>query len=212
MRQLLQPYIAPKPWLPFGINLILGQAADRRAFAADDMFLPDYVHRMFGSTKLNDSTLLVKSERRIPETAGLNPDSPAPAPLYEQPFLLMCFVAGIGFLCLFFPKAERIFDGFFWFTLGMAGLIIFLLWFATDHSATKLNWNILWALPTHLAFFWQKRGVKTWVEKYFLVAGILAALAVLLWAFIPQEMPMAALPFAVLVAVKGLGRKRIVSQ
>jgi amino acid transporter len=104
------------------------------------------------------------------------------------------------------PRTEYIFDTIFWFALGVAGLIIALLWFATDHSSTKTNLNILWALPTHLLYFW-RRNRSEWVENYFTGAALLAALTLLFWAFIPQEMPVAAIPIAALVVVKGMWRR-----
>ncbi|MBK8555144.1 MAG: DUF4105 domain-containing protein [Lewinellaceae bacterium] len=205
MRQLLMPYLDHSRWMRFGINLILGQAADRRAAPADYMFLPDYLHDMFKTTKLDKKNMLVASERNIPDPNPLPP--PASTGFWGNPLWIMCVVALLGILSMWDAKAERIFDGVFWFVLGLAGVIIFLLWFATDHSATKLNWNILWALPSHLLFFWRKRGVTYWVESYFAATGLLALGLLALWTFIPQEMPLEAIPIVLLVFVKGLRRR-----
>ncbi len=204
MRQLLQPYIEDKPWLDFGIDLVLGLPADRCASASDFMFLPDYVHDLFAKAKVGDNTMLVKSERNIPETAP--PSTPfQPSPL-ERPLWITGFVAIIGLLSMANPRTERIFDTFFWFLLGVAGLVIALLWFATDHSATKNNLNILWAWPTHLFFFWRNRRTSS-VENYFTVAAVAAALLLIFWVWMPQEMPTPALPLVALIVVKGLWRR-----
>jgi hypothetical protein len=80
-----------------------------------------------------------------------------------------------------------------------------LLWFATDHSATKNNLNILWAWPTHLLFFWRNRRASA--ENYFTAAALCAALVLIFWKWMPQEMPVAAIPLAGLVMVKGLWRR-----
>ncbi|MBK7937439.1 MAG: DUF4105 domain-containing protein [Lewinellaceae bacterium] len=204
MRQLLHPYLEKMPWTRFGIDILLGYPADRKARPEDFMFLPDHMHHMFATTKIDDKTPLVKSERRIPER-------PFPAPRFKagffgNPLLVMCLVAIIGLLSMGNPRTEHIFDMIFWFVLGVAGLLITLLWFATDHSATKTNLNILWALPTHLLVFWRTRRTE-WLENYFTGAGILAALVLIFWKFIPQDMPVAAMPIAGLVVVKGLWRR-----
>jgi hypothetical protein len=126
--------------------------------------------------------------------------------LFGNPLWMMILVAVIGLLSMANPRAARIFDTFFWLTLGLAGLLMAFLWFATDHAATKTNWNLLWALPTHLLFFWRDRRSE-WVDNYFAGAAMTAALALLLWKFLPQEMPLEALPIAGLVVVKGLWQR-----
>lgn len=204
MRQLLRPYLVRQPWTGFGIDLVLGTPADRRASPEDFMFLPDGVHDMFAAAKLPNGNALVSDER-------LTPPRPFPVPewkpgFFERPLLVTCFVALLGLLSMANPRTEHIFDTIFWFVLGVAGLIMALLWFATDHSATKGNFNLMWALPTHLLVFWRLKG-REWVRNYFMVSAIFAALCLIFWKFWPQEMPTAALPLAGLVVVKGLWRQ-----
>ncbi|MEZ4892360.1 MAG: DUF4105 domain-containing protein [Saprospiraceae bacterium] len=204
MRQLLKPYLAEKPWLDFGIDLVLGLPADKKATADDYMFLPDYVRDIMGKAKLADGKSLVKGTRNIPEHAyPENPVSPTP---FDRPLWVMSFFALIGLLSMANPRTERIFDIIFWFLLGIAGLVIFLLWFATDHSATKNNLNILWALPTHLFFFYRIRR-NEWTEIYFLGVGYLAAALLVCWVWLPQALPVAAIPIIFLIVVKSLWRR-----
>jgi hypothetical protein len=115
----------------------------------------------------------------------------------------MCLVAAIGIGTKFNEKAGRIFDTVFWLVLGIAGLVITLLWFFTDHSATKNNLNIFWALPTHL-FFFNRRNRTATVDLYFMVTGIIAALLLFCWTFLPQALPLPALPLLVLILVKAV--------
>jgi hypothetical protein len=205
MRQLLNPYMASQPWTHFGMNLGLGYAADRRALANDFMFLPDFMYDMFAGARINGSAPLVVGERHIPEMSFPKPEfKPG---FFGRPLWVMLLVAIIGVAVMFNRRAERIFDGIFWFALGAAGLVIALLWFATDHSATKTNFNLLWALPTHLLVFWRSHK-SGWIRQYFIVAGALALLTLIFWKIIPQEMPIAAMPLAALVAVKGLWKYR----
>lgn len=204
MRQLLQPYVEEKPWLDFGIDLVLGLPADKRATTADYMFLPDYLHHLFAKAKTGEGEVLVLSERNIPETPMTKaPFSPSPL---ERPLLITSFVAIIGLLSMANARAERMFDTIFWFVLGLSGLIIALLWFATDHSATKNNLNILWAWPTHLLFFWRTRQTVA-VENYFSLTAISASLLLIFWYWLPQEMPTPALPLVALIVAKSLWKR-----
>ncbi|MEQ1744931.1 MAG: DUF4105 domain-containing protein [Saprospiraceae bacterium] len=205
MRHLLRPSLADMPWTQFGIDLAIGQPADRTALAQDYMFLPDYVHDLFATAKINDSTALVASETIIPP-APL-PARPAYQPgFFGNPLWVMCLVALIGLLSMANRRAERIFDVIFWFVLGLAGLVLLLLWVATDHSTTKMNWHLMWAMPTHLLFFWRFRRTEL-TENYFMATGALALLLLLFWGFIPQDLPEAALPIVVLVVLKAFFRQ-----
>jgi hypothetical protein len=204
MRQLLKPYLKNYPWTDFGIDLILGLAADRKARAEDYMFLPDHLHDLIGATQLDGKTPLVLSEHNIPENKIAQP---AFTPGFlDHPLWVMCFIALLGLLSMANPRTERIFDLVFWLVLGLAGLVIALLWFATEHTATKTNLNLFWALPTHLLFFW-RRNKSEFVENYFTGTAILAALMLIFWAWIPQALPVAAVPVVVLVVVKGIWRR-----
>lgn len=205
MRQLLFPYMSDKPWTLFGMNLALGYAADRHALAKDFMFLPDFMYEMFAGARINGSAPLVVGERHVPEMSFPKPEfKPG---FFGRPLWVMSLVALIGLASMFNRRTERIFDTLFWFVLGAAGLVLALLWFATDHSATKTNFNLLWALPTHLLVFWRSHKAG-WIRQYFIVAGALALLTLVFWYIIPQEMPVAAMPLAALVAVKGLWKYR----
>lgn len=205
MRQLLHQYLTDKPWTQFGIDLLIGLPADRVARTEDYMFLPDYMHDLFATAHVNDSTLLVQSERAIPNRSL--PPQPAFRPgFFDSPLMVMCLVALLGLLSMANPRTEHIFDTIFWFVLGIAGLLMVLFWVATDHGATKSNFNLLWALPTHLFFFW-RRTRSEWVENYYMGVGSIAALTMIFWFFLPQELPVAALPLAGLVVVKSLWRR-----
>ena len=203
MRQLLHTYLTEKPWTRFGIDLVLGIPADRRALAEEFMFLPDYMRDMFAHTRMYDGRPLVSETRRIP-------DGPANLPIYRpgfygRPMCVMLSVALVGLLSLAHPRASRIFDGVFWFVLGLAGLLMFSLWFFTDHQPTRLNLNLLWALPTHLFMFWRKPQV-VWVENYYVACAVLGGIFLLLWPLWPQQLPPEAIPLAGLVVVKSFWR------
>ncbi len=206
MRRLLHPYLEGHPWTRLGIDLVLGQPADRVALGRDFMFLPDYLHDAFARATVGDSAALVLEERYpIGPYAALQRADAANGS-WSHPLWVMCLVAAIGLASLFSRRAEIAFDVLFWFALGLAGLILFLLWFATDHGATKYNWNLLWAMPTHLLFFWRTKRTEL-TETYFTVVGAIALVTLILWGVIPQDLPETALPVVVLAAVKGLMRR-----
>lgn len=204
MRQLLRPYLVQHPWTQFGIDLVLGMPTDKVARADDYMFLPDGVHRVFENTRLPEGQPLVEKERTQPQP-------PFPLKVWQpgildRPFWVVSAICILGLLSMLHARLERVFDFCFWLALGVAGLIIALLWFATDHVATKMNLNILWALPTHLLFFTFRRRTE-WVENYFTAVAALSLLTLVFWNFLPQEMPLEGIPIAMLTVVKGFWRR-----
>ncbi len=204
MRDLLHPYLEAHPWTRFGIDLALGQPADRVALGRDFMFLPDYLHHAFARATIADTLPLVTEERAISVWSASEPSKAADR--WTSPLWMMCLVAVVGVASMFSRRVEVVFDVVFWFALGLAGLLLFLLWFATDHTTTKNNWNLLWALPTHLLFFWRTKRTEL-TETYFTVVGAVALVTLVVWGFLPQDMPEEALPIVILVALKGLLRR-----
>ena len=85
--------------------------------------------------------------------------------------------------------SERLFLGFFAFL----GVILLVMWFLTDHTTTKWNFNILWANPLLFALaFARVNAVKSWVKKYVFVQMAFSAyvlLAVLIPAIGIQTFP-----------------------
>jgi hypothetical protein len=207
MRQLLRPYVLDKPWVSFGFDLVLGIPTDRKATVEAAMFLPDYLHNALAGARLADGQSAVQAEFCSPIFEEKKSEKSWLEAL-TAPFAVMCGVAVLGLLSMWWPRAERIFDALFWFVLGVAGLIIAFLWLGTDHGATQSNLNLLWAWPTHLLFFWRPRRNNALTENYFATTSIVAGLLLAAWVFLPQELPYAALPIVILILVKGLVRLR----
>lgn len=63
------------------------------------------------------------------------------------------------------------------FIVGLGGMLALLLWVATDHQATKPNWDVLWLFPLN-AFIWPflKNQAKLWQLYYF--KGLLLLLVI----------------------------------
>lgn len=203
LRKLLDLYIKDaQPWSDFGIDIVLGLPADKKATPENSMFLPDPLHDIVATTKTPDGSPLVLSEKNIPQ-ASFPEKEKSKIDWLTHPLSVMWFVFVLGMLSIWSPGFQLLFDRVFWFSLGVIGLVITFLWFFTDHQATKNNLNIFWALPTHLLFFW-KKAKSSLAEYHTILAAILAALMVVFWKFLPQELPVAAFPIALLVVAKGI--------
>lgn len=95
-------------------------------------------------------------------------------------------------------------DGLMFGGIGGAGLVIVLLWIATDHAATGPNWNLVWAWPTHLiAAVSAARGANgPWKGVYWGATALAALVTLLGWPLWPQSLPGAAAPLALILLAR----------
>jgi len=198
-RQLLGRYLYPNPWAGFGINLVLGLPSDRVATLWEEMYLPDYMFQAFANARHFDGRPLV-SETRIllPQT------NPPKNTAFIQPIWASWLILILGVLSLFWLRLTRIFDKLFFSALGFAGLVLFFLWFISDHSATNSNLNLLWAIPFHVYFIFRAYllfpiGIPRY---YFKVVFILNVILLASWPIFPQTFHSAFFPLILLSAIK----------
>ena len=199
-RDLIDEYVYPLPWADLGIDLALGAVIDRDATEREEQYLPDYMEQAFARATLEGdgpTRPLVKESRIILEF----PEKADPILSLLNPYLIFWLVAVIYGVLTFLDKRKGKItlglDVIFFGVLGLLGFLIVFLWFFTDHTATKWNWNLLWAFPGHLilAIALLKKNKATWIGKYLLAALVLAVLALFIWilgiqSFHPSLVPL----------------------
>ncbi|MBD1397398.1 DUF4105 domain-containing protein [Pontibacter sp. JH31] len=206
-RNIIDLYLPPQPWSDFGIDLALGAPIDRKAEAYEYMFLPDYLSEGFASATIAQSGARVPLVGE-PQVIFQNTPPPASATSLFGPVLVWWLFFGIVLVITFFDfkrkTRSRTFDIFFFLVVGLLGVLLFLLWFATDHQAAANNYNLLWALPTHViaAAFVGMRVLPNWVEKYLLATTLLAGLTLLLWFVWPQQLHAAVFPVVLALGLR----------
>lgn len=208
-RDLIGLYLTNHPWSDLGIDLALGAPCDQVATWRQKMFLPNYLKSNLEQTTLvhgsSEAPLLQKGSYILaprhdlskPQTSGI----------------LWIFWAFFALVALSTPFVKaRYFRGFdipFFALIGLLGIFIALLWFATDHSATKWNYNLLWATPTWILgaiLLIRKAKPNTLFFKIhtFLMIGILV-----FWILIPQNLHPAVIPLTLALMMRSWAwRKR----
>ncbi|MCC5937362.1 MAG: DUF4105 domain-containing protein [Lunatimonas sp.] len=198
-RQLIDEYVYPLPWSDLGIDLALGAVIDREAREHEKLFLPDYLEAAVARADVvgdGPRRSLVKETHVIYDF----PDREIAFSLLN-PYIILwvvaIFIAVITFLGFKRKKLYASIDIVLFGALGILGIVIVYLWFFTEHSQTKMNWNLLWAFPFHLlvAFMLTRRKNPSWLKKYLLFALIIADLGLILWlvgvqSFHPSVLPL----------------------
>lgn len=191
IRQLTDLYLTDQPWGDLGIDICLGLPMDKKASPYEYMFLPDYVLSSFDHATISrggKEEPLVKA--KIPVFLN-TPREPNQAIVHPWVVFGAILLVAIVLSAWDFRRKDVSlwFDGLLFMTTGAIGVLLLLLWTATDHQAAARNMNLLWALPTNLFFlavFRQK--AHSLLRKYFLGVAALSLMLLLGWSFLPQQM------------------------
>lgn len=183
-RELIRLKLNPNTWSNFGIDLALGSVIDRKASPYEHLFLPIYVYEQMKHTTLNGKPI-VNEETVLVDISEQVDDSP----FYLSPAfwlgLLVLLVGYITFKDYNNRERSKWLDFALFFITGIAGVLIAFLWFATDHLATKANFNALWAFAPNLviAFILVKKTIPKWMLTYTIFLTILLGVTCVLWVF-----------------------------
>ena len=199
-RDLIYQYTTYLPWSSFGIDLALGSVIDRQATAKEYMFLPDYVFNAFAKININENGKVKPIVKRTEEIL-LDRGEKIENSSILKPFFVFSLLALIVILLTVKDyknnQRNKTLDTILFVVTGFIGIVVLLLWFATDHSATANNFNILWAFAPNLIFAFIIN--KDRLMSYYYVFTLLALLdiLVLLWIFKFQVFAIGLIPILI---------------
>lgn len=186
-----------KDWAKLGIDILLGRRLDRIMTDQETMFLPDFLEKGIDGTTLNGHPLVAGKKLILPRRLEASPTSEPPMSLIILGIIAVFMIlaskaahpvlrniAGIGELLLFL-------------SCGMIGILLVLMWTATDHQICKENMNLLWALPTHLPAAFLMRSRSRWVKGYFKGVAWLSMILLFGWPALTQSLNLSLLPIVV---------------
>tara|TARA_R110002049_G_scaffold3795_5_gene27631 strand:+ start:107608 stop:108780 length:1173 start_codon:yes stop_codon:yes gene_type:complete len=204
-RTLIHENLNRNSWGCFGIDLALGSVIDKKATPEQHMFLPKNIHAFFERATLgNSDEKLVKKSNVLYEKIG----TPQPTNFLTSPLMLFGIV---GFLMLFityndFKKNKQTvwLDATLLTITGIIGIVVLLLWFATDHTGTHQNYNLLWACALNILVIGQlfKEKASAWFIKYLKFLVILLCLLTLHWMIGVQVFGIGLIPFLIALFIR----------
>lgn len=201
-RQLIGLYLNNHPWSELGIDLALGAPCDYRADYRDKMFLPDYLMDAMGDAAIKreggNVPLVSETSLVLPENPNLRDTGESSITWGFWVFFAFCLITGI----YVHPKRMKWFDISFYSLIGILSIVILLLWFATDHSATKWNMNILWAAPTWFYGAYLIAVGKP-ENRFFRYQSGFLFFVVVAWMWIPQTLNAAVIPVVLALITRG---------
>ena len=202
-RKLIHNNVNRNSWGSLGIDLALGSVIDRKATAEEHMFLPENIHVFFENATINNKPLVKDSKVLYTRKESKKPNQFFTSPL---------FVFGIiGFIILFITykdykneKRSNWLDVTLFCITGLIGIFILLLWFATDHTGTHQNYNLLWAFALNIFVVGQlfKKETKAWFTKYIKLLVILLCLLTLHWVIGVQVFAIGFIPLLIALFIR----------
>lgn len=186
-----------QPWAKLGIDILLGQRVDQKVNNQDAMFMPEFLMKGIDSTTFSNKNIVGNKQ------LVLDGSQPAEHLHIYQPLIFFSIISVLFFCIYFFNTKNKRFaavlDGLLLYVTGLIGFVVVFMWFFTDHTVCKNNFNIAWALPTNFiaAFFAAKKSRGNYV--YFRTVSIITILLIIAWFWLPQQMNIALLPVILLL-------------
>ncbi len=204
-RQLIYSNLNKNSWGSFGIDLALGSVIDKKATPYEHMFLPKYIFKFFeNATFSNSGKKLVKQTHILYKKT----DTPKTNNFLTSPLMVFGI---IGSLILFITfkdyknkKRSNWLDVILFCITGIIGILILLLWFATDHKGTHQNYNLLWACALNILVVFQffKKNIPSWFIRYLKFLVILLCLMLLHWIIGIQVFAIGLIPFLIALFIR----------
>ena len=186
-RETIHMYLESFPWLKLGIDLVLGKKIDKLVSNENLMFLPLNVEEIFDKSLVQNNesikNLVISKNTLIESFENKNK-------LNNIGFYSWILLAITLLLIVFkLDKALGVWSSLNLFIIGLLGIVLVFMWIGTDHNATKMNFNLLWASPFHfiLIFCLIKESWNNFTYWYLILSLILIFTTILFWFTLTQE-------------------------
>lgn len=164
-------------WADFGMDLAIGTGSDKKTGWADAMFIPDNLMKALDAAYIQTAS---GREKVVLEKYDLNQIKPENKKAALSPSVFFMALMLLTAAYTSWQNTSRnqsiVFDKILFTVSGIAGWILLLLWFGTDHGVTRNNLNLLWASPLVFpAIFYI--GKKKWANWFFMLFILLLVAA-----------------------------------
>ncbi len=193
-RQLINECLEEKPWLQFGVNLLLGSKSDKRINGYESMFLPEQLRMGLNKIERNGYKLVV--EEKMLNT--IEQDGSIKYQNIFSPFLLLSM---LFLLTLFFYKSEYLKSVVFAF-VGILGIIVLIITLFTEHRELMNNFNLLWFNPLYIVSSILIKQKDLRKQKFLAYCNlVLTLIAIIFWIIGIQSYQWTFIPLILLLSV-----------
>ena len=204
MRQLINNNVHYNTWANVGINIALGSVIDVNATTDEYQFLPEYIYKAFHNASINNEPLINGNSVLLKKNDAIHQNTN----FLFSPILIVSIISILILLITYKDYKKHIrtkfLDFILLFTTGVVGVLVLLLWLATNHGTTANNLNILWAFAPNLvvSFFMFNKKRITWLSSYFMTLTVLLIIQALVWCFKVEEFSIALTPLFIALVIR----------
>ena len=205
LRELINNNVTYNTWANVGINIALGSVIDIKATTDEYQFLPKYIYEAFENARINNNSL-VKENRLILNVDNSRVKKDFYSILSPLVIFTLLSIIIIYFTYKDYKKNNRniVLDFVILLSTGAVGILILLLWFATNHTTTAGNLNILWAFAPNLiiAVLLLKKNKQNWLFYYFILLIVLLGIQAIVWMFKIEEFVYTMIPIFIALGIR----------
>jgi hypothetical protein len=203
-RELIGENVDANSWESLGMDIAIGSVTDKQATPYEHMFLPKYIFDFFESATINSTEKLVKKTNTLYQKKNISNSKNfllSPLGIFGILGVIIIFITYFDFKK---QKRNKWLDLVLFVFTGFIGVGLLLLWFATDHSSTAQNYNLLWAFPLNIFVIAQlfKNKVKSWFVKYLKFLIIMLCLLTLHWIIGIQAYAIGLIPLLIALFIR----------
>ncbi len=202
-RMKINQYQQPYPWLQFGIDMLLGTPADKKAVMRERMFLP--IELKDGLSK----ALVNRDGKMIPLLQ--NPSLPLdfdPPEAKRNIIKMPMFIFSVILILLILlsttvrgKNANKVIDLTVFSAFSLLALLILFFSFFTDHDQTRWNLNIIWLSPFIILCLGSLIFNREWFV-WFRLVFFLSLLAFAIQIIFPNAFNTTFIPLELMLAVR----------
>ncbi|MDX9747526.1 MAG: DUF4105 domain-containing protein [Paludibacter sp.] len=210
-RQLIHHYISDDAWLSLGIHLIFGTHSDRTVNQGGAAFLPELLRNDLQQARIVKNAADRNPRMLVTDTHLL--EGPFAKQVISTPWWIHPLTIAVLWLVwgivLTFSKNKRSkqsksFDTILYVITALAGILIFMLSFLSEHPMVGGNWNLLWLNPLNLlpaVFIWTHKA-RRFLLFYHAIYLLMILMAGCILALQVQVVPIAAFPVILLLILR----------
>ena len=198
-RDILTEHTKIRPWSEFAVDLIIGAGGDLPTGYRQEAFAPSYLMKLASTAVITDTIghkrpLVLRTSNLVNPNHGVDFGKPVFTPIQVMfiVFLLVLFISLIGW---YKQKAFWLVDAIILGIQGIAGIIVALMFFFSEHPTLDSNWLVICLNPLPLIFlpFVIHRIKKGKISVFMICEFIICTTFLLLSPVIPQTIQPATL-------------------
>jgi hypothetical protein len=205
MRDLINSKISHNTWSNIGINIALGSVIDHKASFNEYQFLPEYIFKALNNSQFNNVPIVKETNILIEKDDSKTEKSSS---FFLSPYFIFSLLSVVILLITYKDfkqqKISKTLDFILLFTTGLIGVFLLLLWFATNHTATANNYNILWGFAPNLimAFLILKENHLKFKTVYFKFSTFSILILGIIWLIKIEAFAYGMLPIFIALFVR----------